>query len=153
MPISVPTFSRRRSGAGPTGLDLDGGYVSAVTLGDRAVAGAASAELPPGVIAEGEVRDAGALSDALRRFVKDHRLPKRVRLGVSNGDVERRQSWRAALGLDQHDQAADPVDDDDVHIAQLASGLVVDDGPDWLLDAMLDQETPVGAEVVGDAVL
>jgi Tfp pilus assembly PilM family ATPase len=91
MPISVPTFSRRRSGAGPTGLDLDGGYVSAVTLGDRAVASAASAELPPGVIAEGEVRDAGALSDALRRF--------------------------------------------------------------RLLDAMLDQETPVGAEVVGDAVL
>jgi hypothetical protein len=55
------------------------------------VASAASAELPPGVIAEGEVRDAGALSDALRRF--------------------------------------------------------------RLLDAMLDQETPVGAEVVGDAVL
>jgi len=91
MPISVPTFSRRRSGAGPTGLDLDGGYVSAVTLGDRAVAGAASAELPPGVIAEGEVRDTGALSDALRRFVKDHGLPKRVRLGVSNQQIAVRQ--------------------------------------------------------------
>lgn len=91
MPISLPTFSRRRSGAGPTGLDLDGGYVSAVTLGDRTVASAASAELPPGVIAEGEVRDAGALSDALRRFVKDHRLPKRVRLGVSNQQISVRQ--------------------------------------------------------------
>ena len=91
MPLSLPKLTKRGSAAGPTGLDLDGGYLSAVTLDGRAVASAASAELPPGVIAEGEVRDADALSQALKRFARDHSLPKRVRLGVSNQQIVLRQ--------------------------------------------------------------
>jgi type IV pilus assembly protein PilM len=45
---------------------------------------AASAPLPAGVIREGEVADVEALADALRSLFAEHKLPRRVRLGVAN---------------------------------------------------------------------
>jgi type IV pilus assembly protein PilM len=44
--------------------------------------------LEPGIVVSGEIRDADALGDALKRFFDLHKLPKRrVRLGVSNNRI------------------------------------------------------------------
>ncbi len=45
---------------------------------------AAVAPLAPGLVRDGEVTDPDALSGALKDFFSEHKLPKRVRLGVAN---------------------------------------------------------------------
>jgi type IV pilus assembly protein PilM len=72
---------------GIVGLDLDGQFLAAVQASEGGVSRAVSAELPPGVIVDGEVTDVEALSEALKDFFKAHNLPKRVRLGVSNQQI------------------------------------------------------------------
>jgi type IV pilus assembly protein PilM len=68
------------------GLDIEPGYVAAVESrgGQVAVDRAASAPLPPGTVRDGEVLDVDALADALRRMFSEHKLSKRVRIGVAN---------------------------------------------------------------------
>lgn len=68
------------------GLDIEPGYVAAVqgSAGRVAVQRAASAALPPGAVRDGEVVDVEALADVLRSMFSEHKLTKRVRLGVAN---------------------------------------------------------------------
>jgi type IV pilus assembly protein PilM len=68
------------------GLDIEPGYVTAVQCsgGRVAVERAAMAALPPGAVHDGEVADVESLADALRELFAQHKLPKRVRLGVAN---------------------------------------------------------------------
>jgi type IV pilus assembly protein PilM len=73
------------------GLDLDGSFVAAVELAGASVARAASAELPPGLIVDGEVRDAAGLGAVLGPFFKAHGLSRSVRLGVANQQIVVRQ--------------------------------------------------------------
>ena len=82
---------RNNSNRGIVGLDLDGQFLAAVQASGDGVTRAVSADLPPGVITDGEVTDVDALSDALRDFFKKHNLPRRVRLGVSNQQIVVRQ--------------------------------------------------------------
>lgn len=72
---------------GVVGLDLDGSYVAAVAASGRRVTAAASADLPAGVVVDGEVADAEALAEQLKDLFRGARLPKRVRLGVSNQQI------------------------------------------------------------------
>ena len=74
-------------GRGSIGLDLDGGFMSAVQVSNDGVVRASSMDLQPGVISDGEVTDVGALTEALKEFFKIHNLPRRVRLGVSNQQI------------------------------------------------------------------
>jgi type IV pilus assembly protein PilM len=76
---------------GTVGLDLDGAYIAAAQISADGVSRAASAELAPGVISDGEVTDVRALTDALRDFFKANGLPKRVRLGIANQQIVVRQ--------------------------------------------------------------
>ena len=76
---------------GPTnktvvGLDIEPGYVAAVqtTPGRMAVERAAYAPLPPGVVRDGEVVDVDTLANVLRGLFSQHKLGKRVRIGVAN---------------------------------------------------------------------
>jgi type IV pilus assembly protein PilM len=82
---------RKNNNRAPVGLDLDGSFLSAVQTSDAGIERAVSTELAPGVIRDGEVADVAALSDALKVFFKEHQLPKRVRLGVSNQQIVVRQ--------------------------------------------------------------
>jgi type IV pilus assembly protein PilM len=68
------------------GLDIEPGYVAAVetSSGSVAVERAATAQLAPGVMREGEVVDVDTLADVLRKLFADHKLGRRVRLGVAN---------------------------------------------------------------------
>src|ERR671914_70313 len=82
---------RKNSNRGTVGLDLDGGFVSAVQATADGVARAASFDLAPGVISDGEVTDVNALTEGLREFFKDNGLPRRVRLGIANQQIVVRQ--------------------------------------------------------------
>jgi type IV pilus assembly protein PilM len=68
------------------GLDIEPGYVAAAQV--RAAGGivdrAATAELAPGVMREGEVTDIDTLAEVLHGLFREHKLSRRVRLGVAN---------------------------------------------------------------------
>jgi len=81
----------KNSNRGTVGLDLDGAYIAAVQTSADGVSRAASIDLAPGVISDGEVTDVRALTDALRDFFKSHGRPKRVRLGIANQQIVVRQ--------------------------------------------------------------
>ena len=81
----------KTSNRGTVGLDLDGAFIAAVQASSDGVTRAASMELAPGVISDGEVTDVTALTDALRDFFKAEGLPKRVRLGIANQQIVVRQ--------------------------------------------------------------
>jgi len=68
------------------GLDIEPGYVAAVETrpGNVAVERAAAAPLAPGVVRDGEVVDVETLASVLRDLFAEHKLGKRVRLGVAN---------------------------------------------------------------------
>src|SRR5947209_4926878 len=78
---------RKNSNRGVVGLDLDGSFLAAAQVGAEQIASAASVELAPGIITDGEVTDVSALGEALKDFFKVHALPRRVRLGVSNQQI------------------------------------------------------------------
>ena len=78
---------RKTSDRGSVGLDIDGRYLAAAQVDGGRLVRSASHELPEGVVSDGEVRDAAALSDALKRFAADEGLPKSVRLGVANQQI------------------------------------------------------------------
>lgn len=69
------------------GLDLDPSHVAAVEVavnGKVSVTRAALSMLRPGILRDGEVVDAAALTEALTELFAAHDLPKRVRIGVAN---------------------------------------------------------------------
>jgi len=68
------------------GLDIEPGYVAAVqgAPGRVAVDQAAYAQLPSGVVRDGEVQDVATLTAVLKDLFEQHKLSKRVRLGVAN---------------------------------------------------------------------
>jgi type IV pilus assembly protein PilM len=76
----------RRPGKAPIGLDIEPGFVAAVqaSAGTAAVERAAVAQIPPAVVSDGEVVDIHTLSEVLQKLFAEHKLGKRVRIGVAN---------------------------------------------------------------------
>jgi type IV pilus assembly protein PilM len=76
----------RSTGRSVVGLDIEPGYVAAVQSsgGSVAVERAACAALAPGAVHDGEVADVEAVAETLRALFAEHKLSKRVRLGVAN---------------------------------------------------------------------
>src|SRR5437764_15336945 len=76
----------RSVGKTVVGLDIEPGYVAAVETkaGQVAIERAASAPLAPGVVREGEVADVETLAAVLKNLFAEHKLPRKVRLGVAN---------------------------------------------------------------------
>ena len=72
------------------GLDIEAGSVAATELrvnGSAELKGTAIAPLAPGSFQEGEVQDSDALATTLKDLFAEHKLGKRVRLGVGNQRV------------------------------------------------------------------
>jgi type IV pilus assembly protein PilM len=78
---------RKNSSGGAIGLDIDGRYLAAAQVESGRVVRGASADLPAGLVADGEVVNRDGLAEALKNFVADAGLPKSVRLGVSNQQI------------------------------------------------------------------
>jgi type IV pilus assembly protein PilM len=69
------------------GLDIEPTYLAAAEVsanGGIAVRRAVHTPLGQGIVRDGEVTDPERLSEALRAMWREHKLPKRVRLGVAN---------------------------------------------------------------------
>ncbi len=82
---------RNSTSNGVVGLDIDGQFLAAVQATDSGITRAISTELAPGVVSDGEVADAEALTASLKEFFATAGLPKKVRLGVANQQIVVRQ--------------------------------------------------------------
>jgi type IV pilus assembly protein PilM len=110
-----------RAPRGIVGLDVDDAYVAAIELVDGRATRAASMEIAPGIVSEGEVAEPSRLSDALGGFFKQHRLPRKVCLGVANQQIAVRsftipridgeQERSAAVRFQAQDAIAMPLDE------------------------------------------
>ncbi len=106
------------------GLDLDPSHLAAAEVsvnGHVSVTKAALTLLRPGVLRDGEVADAEALTQALRDLFTEHELPTRVRLGVANQRIVVRtldlppklddKALQAAVALEAPDHIPMPMDE------------------------------------------
>jgi type IV pilus assembly protein PilM len=102
-------LTRKKKPTAVAGLDIGAGSVAATEVqvnGSVQVAGSAIASLPPDVFHEGEVIDAEALASTLKSLFNDHKLSKRVRLGIGNQQVVVRTVRLPAIGDPKELEAA-----------------------------------------------
>ena len=88
--MATPQMALRlgnRAARSVVGLDLDGSYIAAVSLAGGVIEKAASADLPAGLVREGEVEDVDGLSHALKDFFRANGFGKSVLLGVANQQI------------------------------------------------------------------
>ncbi len=79
---------RQKKTAGVVGLDIEAGSIAATEIdGSAQVTATAIQPLPPGAFREGEVADADSLAEALKSLFGQHKLSKRVRVGIGNQRV------------------------------------------------------------------
>ena len=86
--FSLP-FGKQKVG-NVVGLDIEAGSIAATELtsnGSTRVSATAIGPLEAGAFHEGEVLDADQLADALKALFSEHKLAKRVRLGIGNQRV------------------------------------------------------------------
>ena len=95
-----------RAARSVVGLDLDGSYIAAVSLAGGVIEKAASADLPAGLVREGEVEDVDGLSHALKDFFRANGFGKSVLLGVANQQIAVRSLEIPPIENDQERTAA-----------------------------------------------
>jgi type IV pilus assembly protein PilM len=81
---------KRKKEAALVGLEIEAGSIGATEVranGDTRVTATATTSLPPEAFHDGEVTDSDAVADALRSLFAEHRLSRRVRLGIANQRV------------------------------------------------------------------
>jgi type IV pilus assembly protein PilM len=79
--------SSKNAGQAVVGLDLDPSHIAAaevVANGSVHVTHGAVASLRPGILRDGEIGDAAALTEALKEMWSEHKFGDRVRLGLAN---------------------------------------------------------------------
>jgi Tfp pilus assembly protein PilN len=102
--MSLLSVSKRRRPV--TGLDVSADQVVAAMVDAAGELHTASRPLPPGLVHEGEVRDAGALAAELRALFAEHKLSRSVRLGLASPRlVVRRLELPAVLRGNELDAA------------------------------------------------
>jgi len=85
-----PILKKRvKKDAAMVGLEIESGSIGAaeVAANGEGVSATATTPLPPGAFQDGEVRDPAAVTDALRALFAEHKLSRRVRLGIANQRV------------------------------------------------------------------
>ena len=118
------------------GLDLDPAHVAAAEVhvnGSIAVKRGAIKALTPGVLRDGEVSDAAALTAAIKELWSEHGLPKNVRLGIANQRIVVRTLDLPPLSDDKALEAAVRVEAPD-HIPMPMDEAVLDFQPLGLVD-------------------
>lgn len=84
-------LTRKKKADGVAGLEIEAGSIAVTEVqgsnGSAQVRASAIAPLAPGVFHEGEVLDPDRLAAALKSVFAEHKLGKRVRLGVANQNV------------------------------------------------------------------
>jgi type IV pilus assembly protein PilM len=120
----VPTFTLTKKQTGPVvGLDIEAGSIAATQVavnGSPQVTASAIGSLDPGAFHEGEVLDPDRLAAALKSFFAEHKLSKRVRLGIGNQRlvvrtmrlpaIEDAKEMEAAVRFQAQEQMPMPLD-------------------------------------------
>lgn len=150
----------KRSPRGSVGLDLDSGYIAAVSLVGDVIANAASADLPQGLIRDGEVEDVQRLAAAIKEFFGAHSFGKNVFLGVANQQIAVRSlempqiedddERRAAVRFQAAEAVAMPLDEA-VLDYQIVGEVTRADGPTLMKVIVVAAREPMIMRVV-DAV-
>lgn len=113
----------KKSGSAQVGLEIESGSVAAAEVqvnGAVHVSATATAPLPAEAFRDGEVADPGMVSAALSDLFAEHKLSKRVRLGIANQRVvvrtlrlpaiEDPKELSAAVRFSAQEQIAMPLD-------------------------------------------
>jgi type IV pilus assembly protein PilM len=102
LKLKKPTFSPgaarkplslgvgRKKDSSLVGLDIEAGSIAAVELQDNGSSGVTSVAvqpIPAGAFDDGQVVDPDTVASALRELFAEHKLSKRVRLGIANQRV------------------------------------------------------------------
>jgi type IV pilus assembly protein PilM len=88
--VGVLQLTKQKKSGGVVGLDIEAGSVAAAEVrrnGSVEVVAAGSVPLSAGAFHEGEVTDADGVAEALKALFAEHKLSKRVRIGVGNQRV------------------------------------------------------------------
>jgi len=106
------------------GLDLDPGHIAAAEVtanGSIRVSKGAVMTLRPGILRDGEIGDAAALTEALREMWAEHGFGQRVRLGLANQRIvvrtldlpplEDEKALAAAVRVEAPDHIPMPMDE------------------------------------------
>src|SRR3954447_10553890 len=110
-----------KSARSSVGLDLDGSYIAAVSISGGVIQHAASVDIPPGIVRDGEVEDVDALARLLKDFFKGSPFGQNVWLGVANQQIavrsleippiENEQERNAAVRFQASEAVAMPLDE------------------------------------------
>jgi type IV pilus assembly protein PilM len=122
MESDVLQLTRKKTG-NVVGLDIEAGSIAAAEVksnGDVHLSRAAIQPLQAGAFHEGEVADPERLGDELKSFFSEHKLSKRVRLGIANQRVvvrtlrlpaiEDHKEMEAAVRFQAQEQIPMPLD-------------------------------------------
>lgn len=89
--MNLPSLKKKSAkDASVVGLEIEAGSVAAAEVrsnGSARLTGAGTAPLPPEAFRDGEVADPTSVAEALRGLFAEHKLGKRVRLGIANQRV------------------------------------------------------------------
>jgi type IV pilus assembly protein PilM len=123
LPMISLFQKNKTSGAAQVGLEIESGSVAAAEVqvnGTAHLSAAATAPLPAEAFRDGEVADPGIVSEALSDLFAEHKLCKRVRLGIANQRVvvrtlrlpaiEDPKELAAAVRFSAQEQIAMPLD-------------------------------------------
>jgi type IV pilus assembly protein PilM len=146
----VPSFSLTKPKTGPlVGLDIEAGSIAATevsTNGTADVTASAIGPLEPGAFHEGEVLDPERLSTALKSFFAEHKLSKRVRLGIGNQRlvvrtmrlpaIEDPKEMEAAIRFQAQEQVPMPLDQA-VLEHQVVGGVPAEEGGSAQVDVVV----------------
>jgi len=113
----------KKKGLAQVGLEIESGSIAAVEVqvnGATRVTATATAPLPAEAFRDGEVADPATVAEALSGLFSEHKLCKRVRLGIANQRVvvrtlrlpaiEDPQELAAAVRFSAQEQIAMPLD-------------------------------------------
>ncbi len=89
-PMKIPSFKKTAKDTALVGLEIEAGSIGAAEVrsnGEAHLTAAATTPLPPEAFHDGEVTDPGSVAAALSDLFAEHKLGKRVRLGIANQRV------------------------------------------------------------------
>jgi type IV pilus assembly protein PilM len=146
----VPSFTLTKQKTGPVvGLDIEAGSIAATEVavnGTAQVTASAIGSLDPGAFHEGEVLDPGRLASALKSLFAEHRLGKRVRLGIGNQRlvvrtmrlpaIEDPKEMEAAVRFQAQEQMPMPLDQAVLEY-QVVGGVAAEEGGSAQVDVVV----------------
>jgi type IV pilus assembly protein PilM len=140
---------QKKPRGGVVGLDIEAGSIAATEVrsnGTAELTASAIGPLAPGAFHEGEVLDAAILADALKSLFAEHKLSKRVRLGIGNQRVvvrtlrlpaiEEPKEMEAAVRFQAQEQMPMPLDQA-VLEHQVVGGVPAEEGSVPQLDVVV----------------